>query len=105
MSLSKDIILDEAAFATASSEMDELKERTNKLKTKLQEMYKDLTSAMDTPAGRAVEITAENVLIKPIEDMLLVIEHVSNTLTEINGRDHYKDVFIKFEELNASIKA
>lgn len=103
MSLSYDIVLDESAFATASSDMEALKTQTEQLKEKLKQMYKDLKSAMDTPAGDAVDITAENVLIKPIDDMLLVVNHISSTLTEIIGTGYYKDVFIKFEELNSSI--
>lgn len=104
MSLSHDIILDDQAFTTASSDMTELKNRAETLKTKLKQMYKDLTTAMDTLAGKAVSETAENVLIKPIDDMLIVIEHISSVLTEIIGKGHYKDVFIRFEELNSSIK-
>lgn len=104
MSLSHDIVLDDKAFTTAASDMKELKTRTEALKSKLEQMYKDLTTAMDTPAGNAVEATAQNVLINPIDDMLTVIEHISSTLTEIIGTGHYKDVFIKFEELNSSIK-
>lgn len=104
MRLSRDIVLDDNAFTTASSDMAELKTRTEELKSDLKQMYKELTTALDTPAGKAVEITAEKVLIKPIEDLLLVIEHVSSTLDEIIGTGYYKDVFIKFEQLNQSIK-
>ncbi len=104
MSLSHDIVLDDKAFTTASSDMKALKTRSETLKTKLKQMYKDLTTAMETPAGDAVEQTAESVLIKPIDDMLLVIGHISSTLTEIIGTGQYKDVFIKFEELNSSVK-
>lgn len=103
MALSCDIVLDSDAFNTASLEMKELKTRTENLRKKLQEMYKELTTALDTPAGKQVEMTAEKVLLKPIDDLLLVIEHVSSTLTEIIGTGYYKDVFVKFEELNASI--
>ena len=99
-----DIVLDEQAFATASEEMAALKTRTETLKTKLQQMYDDLKSAMDTPAGKAVEYTSEQVLIQPIDDMLAVINHISGTLTQIMGTGYYKDVFVKFEELNASVK-
>lgn len=104
MSLSHDILLDDAAFDIASSDMKELKRRAEELKSKLEQMYSDLTTAMDTPAGKAVETTAKKVLIKPIDDMLLVIDHISSTLTEIIGTGHYRDVFVKFEELNNSIK-
>ncbi|ABN53190.1 MAG TPA: hypothetical protein DEF39_08035 [Hungateiclostridium thermocellum] len=104
MKLKQDIVLDDMAFHTASAEMKALKERTEALRTKLEEMYKDLTTALDTPAGRQVKITAEEVLLKPIDDFLLVIQHVSDTLAEIIGTGYYKDIFIKFEQLNESIK-
>ncbi len=104
MALSQDILLDDAAFTTASSEMAALKTRTETLKTNLEQMYKELTTALDTPAGRQVEITAGKVLIKPIEDLLLIIQHISDTLTEIIGTSYYKDIFIKFEQLNQSVK-
>jgi len=96
--------LDDNAFKTASSDMKALKTRTKTLRTKLKQMYKDLAAAMDTPAGKTAETTAETVLIKPIDDMLLVVDHISSTLTDIIGTGHYKGVFIKFEELNSSVK-
>jgi hypothetical protein len=104
LGLKQDIVLDDMAFHTASSEMKALKERTEALKTKLKQMYRDMTTALDTPAGRQLEMTAEDVLIKPIDDLLLVIQHVSDTLTQIIGTGYYKDIFIKFEQLNESIK-
>lgn len=104
MKLSHDILLDDTAFNSASSEMSTLKTRTETLKKKLEEMYRDLATALDTPAGNQVELTAEKVLLQPIDDLLLVIQHVSKTLTEIIGAGHYKDVFIEFEQLNQSIK-
>ena len=104
MALSYDIVLDEEAFTTASSDMAALKTRAEALKTKLVQMYNEVTAAMDTPAGNAVEFTSKKVLIKPIENMLLVIDHISSTLTEVMETRHYKDVFVKFKELDASIK-
>ena len=104
MMLSQDIILDDSAFSTASQDMKDLAERTERLKSKLTQMYNDLTKALDTPAGRQLELTAKDVLIKPIEDLLLVIRHTSDTLAEIIGTVYYKSVFIKYEELYQSIK-
>lgn len=101
--LHDDIVLDDSAFSTASEEMQELKTRTETLKAKMEQMYEDLKNAMDTPCGEAVELVSKNVLLKPIGDMLLVIGHVSSTLTEIIGSGYYKDVFVKFEDLNSSI--
>lgn len=104
MALSKDIVLNDTALKTASDDMNELKRRTKSLKQKLKTMYKNLTTALDTPAGKTLEVTAEDVLIEPIDKMLLVIDHISETLNEVKGKGYYKDVFDKFEELNQSIK-
>lgn len=104
MPLSQDIVLDSNAFSVASSEMKALKVRTENLKKKLESMYHELTTALDTPAGKQVELTAEKVLIEPINNLLLVIEHISSTLTDIIGTGYYKDVFIEFEKLNSSLK-
>jgi hypothetical protein len=104
LSLPHDVLLDDTAFNTASSDMKALKTRTETLKTKLEGMYKELATALNTPAGKQVETTAKKVLIKPIDDLLLVIQHVSDTLTEIIGTGHYKDVFIEFTDLNQGLK-
>nr|WP_294489917.1 hypothetical protein [uncultured Anaerosporobacter sp.] len=98
-----DIILDDNAFTTAESEMLALKKRVEELKKKLEKMYLDLSNALITPAGKAIELKAGKVLIKPIEDLSLVIQHVSDTLNEIIGTGYYKDVWVKFEELNQNI--
>lgn len=66
-------------------------------------MYLDLSNALVTPAGKAIELKAGKVLIKPIEDLSLVIQHVSDTLNEIIGTGYYKDVWVKFDELNQNI--
>lgn len=104
MALSKDIVLNDAALKTAADDMEALKRRTEDLKQKLKTMYHDLTTALDTPAGKELEFTAESVLIEPIDKMLLVIDHISDTLNEVKGKGYYKDVFDKFERLNQNIK-
>lgn len=76
MSLPHDILLDESAFITASSEMTALEARVETLNGKLQEMYRNLTTALDTPAGKQLEITAEKVLIEPIDNLSNVVKHV-----------------------------
>lgn len=104
MRLKHDILLDEKAFHDASSQMNALKVRTEVLKVKLETMYRELITALNTPAGLQVESTAEKVLIQPIQDLLLVIDQISGTLSDIMATGYYKDVFIKFEELNRNIK-
>lgn len=62
------IHIDDQALKTAASDMLALKTRNKNLKDKLAKMYQDLTTALDTPAGHAVEwtgrvqITTANIL-------------------------------------------
>lgn len=98
--LSQDIVLDDTAFATASKDMLTLKSDAENLKKKLESMYKDVSEAMDTNAGKELKLTAKDVLLKPIEDMSIVINHISTTLETIKGTGYYKDIFVKYEELN-----
>ena len=69
-----DIVLDDTAFKTASDDMASLKQQAADLKTKLEKMYEDVTSALDTSAGDEIQFTAKNVLLQPIEDMSAVIQ-------------------------------
>lgn len=102
-SLQQDILLDDTAFASASADMKDLAARTEQLKEKMEKMYDDLSSALQTPAGEALELTAKNILIQPIDNLKLVVDHISATLEEIKGSGYYKDVFIKYEDLNKNI--
>ena len=38
--------------------------------------------------------------MKPVENMALVVGHISDTLNLVIGRGYYKDVFTGFEELS-----
>jgi hypothetical protein len=98
--LGEDLVVDEEKFSTAAADMRALKTRTNALKTKLEGMYDSLAGAMDTPAGKEVQLEAKNVLLKPVENMSLVVGHISDTLDLIIGSGYYKDVFTGFEELS-----
>ena len=103
MSLDQDIKLDSEAFNTAAADMAALKTRAEALKEKLQKMYTDITTALDTPAGHEIEITAEDVLIQPIDDLILVIDQMSRTLDDIISTPYYQRVFDKYDELVESI--
>ena len=67
------IHLNDQAFKTAAADMEKLKVRNEQLRLKLASMYKDLTTALDTPAGHALEFTGKDVLLEPIEDMSKII--------------------------------
>lgn len=98
--LEEDLVVDEEKFATAAADMSNLKTRTNELKIALEKMYDDLAGAMNTPSGKELQLEAKNVLLKPVENMSLVVGHISDTLNLIIGSGYYKDVFTGFEELS-----
>jgi len=104
------IHIDEQALQTAASDMMKLKERNESLRVRLEQMYKGITTALNTPSGEAVEITGRDVLLEPIEQMGLVLEHVSNTLNMIIGAAgqsrgvYYDKLFEEYEELEQLLK-
>lgn len=108
------IHIDDQALKIAASDMLALRTRNKNLKDKLAQMYQDLTSALDTPAGHAVEWTGKDVLLKPLEDMEKVLEHVSDTLNVIIGQDtrqggeprgtYYDKLFDEYEELDRILR-
>lgn len=103
--LEQDIILDDIGFDNASAEMKQLKTRTVELKNRLHTMYQEMTEALKTYAGDELNLTGEKVIIKPIDDLIIVIDHISATLDQIIATGYYKDVFIKYEQLNQNINS
>ena len=63
-------------------------------------MYENVSTALDTTAGEEIKVTSKDVLLQPIEDMSAVIQHISETLNTVIGSGYYKDIFVKYEELN-----
>jgi len=58
------IHLNDQAFKTAAADMEKLRVRNEQLRVKLESMYKDLTTALNTPAGHALEFTGKDVLLE-----------------------------------------
>lgn len=103
------IHLNDQAFRTAASDMAQLQERNNRLRDKLESMYKNLTTALDTPAGHELDFAVRDVLLEPIDNMSKVISHMSNTLDTIIGNAngsgvYYDKLFDEYEELDRILK-
>ena len=96
-------------FTNAASRMEALKTRNDNLKTKLENMFNDLMDALDTPAGHSLNITGRDVLLQPIEDMGLVIKHMSETLNTIIGKNgvsnvYYDKIFDEYNDIDRILK-
>ena len=57
--------IDDQALKDAARDMLALRQRNQRLKEKLEKMFQDLTTALDTPAGHAVQWTGKDVLNDP----------------------------------------
>ncbi len=102
--------IDDQALKTAANDMLELRHRNQRLKEKLEAMFQDLITALDTPAGHAVQWTGKEVLIQPIDDMGKVLEHMSDTLNVIIGQNgeekgtYYDKLFDEYDELDRILR-
>lgn len=103
-------IISEEALKEAVRDMGTLQQRNQALKTKLENMFRDLTSALDTPAGHAIQWSGQNVVVQPVDDMAKVIKLMSDVLNSIigngpNGRGYYYDkLFVEYDELDTTLK-
>lgn len=102
--MTKEVDLSDTYLRDASEKIGKLKTRTDTLREKLEGMYELLTTALDTPAGHAVEYAAKDVIIEPVDNMAKVLDYVSGLLDEITQAQYYKKVFDGYEQLNDSVK-
>ena len=104
------IIISEEALLQAANEMDTLQKRNQDLKDKLEGMFRDLSNALDTPAGHAIQWAGQDVVVQPVDDMAKVIKLMSEILNSIigkgsNGRGYYYDkLFFEYDELDTTLK-
>lgn len=103
--------IDDQALRTAAADMLALQQRNQRLRDKLEQMFKNLTDALDTPAGHAIQWTGQDVLVKPIDDMGKVIKFMSDTLNTIIGQGedgggtYYDKLFDEYYELDRILKS
>lgn len=101
--LSKDVRLDEQKFLTAAQEMRDLKVRASTLRDNLQALYQGLADALQSESGKELELAAEDVVLEPIDNLMLVINQMSDTLDTIIGTGYYNDIFRGFEDLRTNL--
>ena len=104
------IVISEEALVEAANNMDTLQKRNAALKEKLERMFRDLTNALDTPAGHAIQWSGQDVVVQPVDDMAKVIKLMSDILNSIigkgpNGTGYYYDkLFVEYDELDTTLK-
>lgn len=108
------IKINEEALKKAADDMYALRERNGRLKEKLETMYTNLTTALDSEAGYAMQWEGRENILNPVEDMGKVLEHVSDTLNVIIGQDgradsepkgvYYDKLFDEYNKLDKTLK-
>lgn len=99
------IQIDKEALLEAEEKMKALYERNLIFYGTLKEMFSGIATALQSPAGEAIEITGEEVLLEPIQRMSLILKHTCDTLSSIieGGEDTdnstYGPLFRKYSEL------
>lgn len=99
--LVKDIYLDDGAFEKAVADYKQLTADMKSLRQRISGLLSGLREGFDTPAGRAFFESCGANLLKPLDDQLLVLEHVSANLS--NAKSKYESVFAEYKRLNSAI--
>lgn len=99
---SQDMILDQDAFDAAATDFENLGIRLENLRGEIDEMLRTLKDGFNTPAGNKFISSCEKSLLKPLEDQKLVLEHISQTLSE--SKNAYSTVFQAYDALQTTIR-
>lgn len=98
----KDVIIDQDAFQNASDRLAQLSENALSLKTQIETELDELMKGFDTTAGWKFKSACEGHLLKPIQNLSIVIMHISQNLQ--SAQRGYDSVFREYEQLNNAIR-
>ncbi|GEM_PF-1117297 len=107
------IRINENKMRETAQNMADLRKRNNELKENLSTLFDNIANALKCETGKQIEFIGKEDLIKPLESMDKVLEHMSDTLHiligEANSSDYpantyYDRVFAEYNELIISIK-
>lgn len=95
--MSKDILIDEEVFETASKDFEELAEYILALRKEILDMLEDLRTGFDTPAGRKFYQSCAYGLANPLNQQAIVVRHISQNLKQ--AKNMYQSVFDEYREI------
>ena len=96
-----------------ATKMADLRQRNQDLRNDLETLFDNISSALQCETGDEIKFIGKEDLLKPLEDMDKVLEHMSDTLhiligegnhTEYPALTYYDKVFAEYNELILSIK-
>ncbi|MBQ1388931.1 MAG: hypothetical protein IIY78_04820 [Clostridia bacterium] len=102
-SMNNNVVIDYDAFNRAIDSFYDLSVRLNQLRSDIDDLLNQLKAGFDTPAGRKFMSSCENNLLTPLERQRSVIEHISNTLKDVET--NYNPVFDEYRSLTSTINS
>lgn len=103
MDFSRDVIIDDDAFKNAVNEFSQLSGKLENLTNLINNILDELEDGFNTPAGRKFISKYKEVLLKPLKDQRLIIDHVSDNLK--SAEQSYSSVFEEYKKLNQTIES
>ena len=100
--LIKDVKLVDKAFNDAEEDLTTLLNDTTALKEELSKLYQGMLDALQCECGEELRNAEEEVILKPIANLELVIKQIRDTIRTVKGGDYYSAIFTEFEELKNS---
>ena len=91
------ILIDEEALNTAANRFRELTAEVKALQKDIEDMLNDFKTGFDTPAGKTVYNSCSNALLTPINEQVIVIEHIADNLRQ--AKNIYAPVFDGYRDL------
>lgn len=107
------ITIDEDRMRDTATKMADLKKRNQELQKDLETLFDNISKALQCETGTQIKFEGRENLIKPLQDMDKVLEHMSDTLhiligegnhSEYPANTYYDRIFAEYNELIQSIK-
>lgn len=107
------IKINEEKMRETASKMADLRVRNQTLRSTLETLFDNMSKALQCETGKEIEFMGKEDLLKPLENMDKVLEHMSDTLhiligegnhSEYPANTYYDKVFAEYNDLVLSIK-
>lgn len=99
---SKDIVLDQEAFAAAISSFNALTQDLESLRADINAQLEILAVGYNTTAGRKFIETCRGTILRILKEQYDIVEHVSANLQSANNE--YEQVFTAYNAMNNKLQ-
>lgn len=107
------IKINEDKMRETAQNMADLRQRNIELRNNLSTLFDNISNSLKCETGKEIQFIGREDLLKPLDDMEKVLEHMSDTLqiligesnnSEYSANTYYDRIFTEYNELILSIK-